>query len=221
MNNFDVSSSGENIEFFCFYDSDLAQIYYDDFESENTRLNFGRDNSLFLIGDASAPYYKKSHLMALSKQALYDLCMDYELLGYSAGLDDYKKSEYISDLLSISIERHYQRLLANSTWHGLAENIAHDYYISKGYSQGDAVYIVSIDKPIDNGLRRYIDNILWDSPISIYANINGLDFHTDDFMGDDFYKYDVDVIAENIARLPISDYAKAWLVKALPSYPSY
>ena len=220
MNNFDSSSSGENIEFFCSYDLDLAQILYNEFESENTRLNFGRDNTLFLIGDVSAPYYSRLDLLALSKQALYDLCMDYELLGYSAGLDDYKKSEYISDLLNISIERHYQYLLANSTWHGLSENIAHDYYISKGYSQGDAVYIVSINKPIDNGLRRYIDNILWDSPISMYANVNGSEFDTDDFL---FYHYvyDTEAISERISRFNISDYAKAWLVKALPSYPSY
>lgn len=220
MNNFDVSSSGENIEFFCSYDTSLAQIYYDDFESENTRLNFGRDNTLFLIGDVSAPYYKKSHLMALSKQALYDLCMDYELLGYSAGLDDYKKIEYISDLLNISIERHYQFLISGNNWFHIGENIAHDYYISKGYSQGDAVYIVSINKPIDNSLRRCIDNILWDSPISMYANVNGSEFDTDDFL---FYHYvyDTEAISERISRFNISDYAKAWLVKALPSEPSY
>jgi hypothetical protein len=221
MNNFDVSSTGENIEFNCFYDSHLAQIYYDDFESENTRLNFGRDNTLFLIGDVSAPYYKKRELEKLSKQALYDLCLDYELIGYSAELNDYKKSEYISDLLSISIERHYQFLISGSNWFHIGENIAHNYYVSQGYSQGDAVYIVSIDKPIDNSLRRYIDNILWDSPISMYANVNGLEFCESDFLGDDFYKYDTEAISENIARLPISDYAKAWLIKALPSVPSY
>jgi hypothetical protein len=221
MNNFDVSSTGENIEFNCFYDSDLAQILYNEFESENTRLNFGRDNSLFLLGDASAPYYSRLDLLALSKQALFNLCLDYELLSYSAGLNDYKKSEYIADLLSISIERHYKFLISGSNWFHIGENIAHDYYISRGYSQGDAVYIVSIDKPIDNSLRRCIDNILWDSPISMYANVNGSEFETDDFLGDDFYKYDTEAISENIARLPISYYAKAWLVKALPSYPSY
>jgi hypothetical protein len=220
MNNFDVSSTGENIEFNCFYDSDLAQILYNEFESENTRLNFGRDNSLFLIGDASAPYYSRLDLMALSKQALYDLCLDYELIGYSAELNDYKKSEYIADLLSISIERHYQFLISGNNWFHIGENIAHDYYVSRGYSQGDSVYIVSIDKPIDNSLRRCIDNILWDSPISMYANVNGSEFETDDFL---FYHYvyDTEAISERISRFNISDYAKAWLIKALPSEPSY
>jgi hypothetical protein len=221
MNNFDVSSSGENIELNIFYDTDLAQLYYSEFESENTRLSFGRDNLLFLIGDSSGPYYSKLDLLALSKQALFNLCLDYELIGYGAGLNDYLKSEYISDLLNISIERHYKYLLANYTWHGLGEKIAHDYYISRGYSQGDAVYIVSIDKPINNENRRAIDNILWDSPISIYADINGLEFYTDDFLGDDYYVYNVDAIAEKIRAFDISDYAKAWLIKALPAQPSY
>jgi hypothetical protein len=159
--------------------------------------------------------------LALSKQALFNLCLDYELIGYSAGLNDYLKSEYIEELLNISIERHYKYLLANYTWHGLGEKIAHDYYISRGYSQGDAVYIVNIDKPIDKDLRRYIDNILWDSPISINATINGLEFYTEDFIGDDYYVYNVDAIAEKIRAFDISDYAKAWLIKALPAQPSY
>jgi hypothetical protein len=221
MNNFDISSTGENIEFFCSYDSSLSQIYYEDFESENTRLNFGRDNSLFLLGNVSAPYYKKSELKKLSKQAIFDLCLDYELIGYSAELNDYKKSEYISDLLNISIERHYQFLISECNWFDIRERIAHDYYISRGYSQGDAVYIVSIDKPIDNGLRRYIDNVLWDSPISIYANINGLEFYTDDFLSDDYYTYDKNVIMQNIYDFNISTYAKKWLCDNLPAQPSY
>ena len=220
MNNYDISSSGENIDFFCSYDSHLAQIYYDEFESENTRLNFGRDNSLFLIGNVSAPYYKKSQFTTMSKKDIFELWLLYDF-GYNVSINDYLAHEYISDLLAVTIEQHYQQLIANYAWHDISEHIAHDYYISRGYSQGDAVYIVSIDKPIDNGLRRYIDNILWDSPISMYANVNGLEFCESDFLGDDFYKYDTEAISENIARLPISDYAKAWLVKALPSYPSY
>jgi hypothetical protein len=220
MNNFDTSSTGENIELNVFYDTGLAQMYYDEFESENTRLNFGRDSAMFILGDVSAPYYKKSLLNKKKKSELWALWLNYDL-GYDSDAYLYNKKDIIMELLNISIERHYKHLLANSTWHDIDEKIAHDYYISSGYSQGDSVYIVSIDKPIDKGLRRYIDNVLWASPISIYATINGEEYTEENFLGDDFYKYDVDAISENIDRLPISDYAKAWLIKALPSQPSY
>lgn len=220
MNNYDVSSTGENIEFNCFYDSDLSQIYYDCFESENTRLSFGRDNSLFLLGDASAPYFKKAELNKMKKSALWANFINYEL-GYDSDAYLYTKADIIRELHQITINQHYERLISEYNWHDIGENIAHDYYISRGYSQSDSVYIVSIDNPIDNSLRRYINNILWDSPINIYANINGLEFHTDDFLNDDFYQYDAEAIAEKIRAFNISEYAKAWLIKALPDSPSY
>ena len=219
MNNFDISSSGENIEFFCSYDTSLAQSYYDDFERENTRLNFGRDNSLFLLGDASAPYYKKSQFSTMSKKDIFELWLLYDF-GNNVSINDYLAHEYISDLLAVTIEQHYQQLIANYTLHDIREHITHDYYISRGYSQGDAVYIVSIDKPIDNGLRRYINNILWDAPIYIYANINGLEFESDDFLADCF-EYDKNVIYEKIYNFNISTYAKKWLCDNLPDAPSY
>jgi hypothetical protein len=220
MNNYDISSEGDNIEFNVFYDYHLAQQFYRMFEADNTRLNFGRDNSLFLIGDCEKPYYKKANLLAKSKNELFELCHQYELISYSIELNDYKKSEYISDLLNITIKRHYEWLTSQYNWHGIREHITHDYYISNGYSQGDSVYIVSLDNPIDKSMRKYIDNVLWDSPISINAKINDDDFYDDDFL-DNHYEWDTEKIKLKIKALDLSDYAKQWLCKALPQYPRY
>lgn len=218
MNNYDQSSSGENISFNVSYDYDLASIYYSDFESENTRLVFGRDSHLFLIGEAEAPYYSKLDLEAKSKAAIFELCQQYDLLNYSVSLNDYKKADYISDLLNITIKRHYEWLIANHSWHSIGENIQHDYFISRGYSQGDSVYIVKLDGGINNTFREYINHILWDSPISIYADINGLEFFEDQFLTDN-YSYDKYEVTEKIKGFSISDYAKNWLIANLPEYP--
>jgi hypothetical protein len=218
MNNYDQSSSGEKISFHVNYDHDLATIYYDCFESENTRLSFGRDFSLFLIGEAEAPFFNKTELNKFKKEALFNLCLDYEILSYNASLNDYTKADYVSDLLNISIKRHYEYLIANYTWHNIGENISHDYFISRGYSQGDAVYIVKLDGPIDSSFRNYVNNILWDCPISIYADIDGLEFSEDQFLTDN-YSYDKSEVIEKIKGFSISDYAKNWLIEALPEYP--
>jgi hypothetical protein len=218
MNNYDQSSSGENISFHVNYDHDLATIYYDCFESENTRLSFGRDSSLFLIGEAEAPFFNKTELNKFKKEALFNLCLDYEILSYNASLNDYTKADYVSDLLNISIKRHYEYLIANYTWHDIGENISHEYFISRGYSQGDAVYIVKLDGPIDNSFRNYVNNILWDCPISIFANVNGLEIFEDEFLTD-IYSYDKDEVTEKIKGFSISEYAKNWLIESLPEYP--
>jgi hypothetical protein len=222
MNNYDISSTGDNVELHCFYDTSLAQSFYDDFERENTRLSIGRDSSLFLIGEVEGPYYSKSDLLAYSKQALYELCQQYELIDYSVALNDYNKDDYIDDLLKITIKRHYEWLVNEHSWNGLSENIQHDFYISRGYSQGDAVYIVSMNRPVTKELRQHVDNVLWNSPIYINASINGDDYYTDDFIGyDDAYEWNRESIIEKIKTFSISEYAKQWLVNNLPEYPSY
>ena len=220
MNNYDTSSSGENLELHCFYDTSLAQSFYDEFERDNTRLTFGRDNNLFIIGETEGPYYCKADLLAYTKQALFELCQKYELVDYSVSLNDYNKNDYIDDLLKVTIKRHYEWLVSEYNWHAIGENIQHDFYISRGYSQGDAVYIVSINSPITKEKRQYIDNVLWDSPIYMSATINDTEFFEDDFLND-FYEYDRESIIEKIKGFSISDYAKKWLIANLPEYPAY
>lgn len=214
MNNFDQSSSGENIEFDLWYDLDLASIYFHDFEGETSRINFGRDNCAFLIGDAEKPYYSLLDLKAKSKQELFNLCNEYELLGYTVSIDDYNKADYIDDLLKISHIRHYEHIFKNNNWHDISDKIQHDFYISRGYSQGDAVFIVSIDEPITKEKRQYIDNILWDCPITINLNVNGQEFTESDLL-DDYYCFNIDSVKEKINNLPISNYAKAWIIDNL------
>lgn len=221
MNNYDMSSKGEDINFLCHYDIDLASIYYDDFNRhEATRLDVGRNSAVFLVGDCHRPYYTKAMLRKLSKKAIFDLCEDYDLLGYSCDIDRYKRAEYEADLLGVTIKQHYEYLIAQHGWNSLGEAIPHDWYISRGYSQGDAVFIVSLDKPIDDRMRQNIDHVLWDCPIAIRATIDDKEFYEDDFLNE-AYEWDADEVKAKIKALPISDYAKGFLIDSLPDYPCY
>lgn len=225
MNNFDMSSTGENIEFFCFYDTSLAQMNYDYFaEYEAKRLDFGRNSAIFLVGDCDASHYTKSKLARMSKQALYDLCHDLELIGWSARIDDFVKADLIDALMEVSHKDYYELATKMYSWHDFANHIEHDWYISRGYSQGDAVYIVSLQEAMTKSYRDYIDHVLWDAPICVRAKIESKiasqDFDTEYFL-DDEYTWDKRVIADKIAVLPVGNDAKAFLLANLPDYPSY
>lgn len=214
MNNYDQSSSGENIELHVQYDTDLARIYFEDFEREAVRINLGgRDNYLFLLGDSSAPFFTKSKLQRMKRADLLELCEMYEV-GF---FDDATKSEMIDELVHVSIKRHYEYLATDYSWNRIQENITHEYYVTRGYNQGDAALIVSINDPID---KSYIDHIFWDCPVYIRAEIDGVEFYEDSFL-DDVYDYDKDEIKVKIQALPISDYAKGWLIDNLPDQPAY
>lgn len=219
MNNFDTSSTGENIEFNCFYDTHLSQIYFDEFASEAVRVEIGRNFSAFILGDASKPFYKKAALQKMKKDKLFDLCADYDLTCWTANPSDYTKPELISDLLGVTIEQHYT-LTAKGGWGAFIDSIEHDYHQSNGYSQGDSAIIISVNEPITPSMREHYNHIFWDAPICISATVNDEEFYEDSFLND-AYEYDREAIKANIARLPISDYAKGWLCDNLPDYPRY
>ncbi len=219
-NNFDQSSSGENIEFSARYSIDLASMFYDDFQRENTVLRFGRDNALIILGDCEVPFYKKAELLKMSKQAIFDLCADYEIVYWYETPSKYLKANLIRYLLGITIKQFYERLVSDNGWHSIGENIPHSFYISRGYSQGDAVYIVALDDDLNEARREAINRILWDSPVSIYCQVNDQEFFEDDFLADT-YEWDREKVAEKVRALPVSDYAKAFIIEALPDYPDY
>lgn len=226
MNNYDISSTGENIDFCVFYDTSLAQIYFDDWlnDSDSYEVNKidlgGRDNHLYLIGDADKPYYLKSELNKLSKNAIFELWFNYDL-GYNVELNDYKKAEYIADLMQVTIKQHYKYLASQYGWYDIQNYIPHDCFVSRGYNQGDAVLVANI-----NGLtkeyKKYIDNLFWDCPIYIRAEINGREFYEDDFLSDNYYEWDKDEVKAKILSWDdVSDYAKNWIIERLPDYPDY
>ena len=224
MNNFDKSSIGENIEFFCEYDTDLACMYFDEFinnASGDMPLKAYRDRrgtiDYIVIGDLSEKKYKKAELQKLIKTELHELCIRYDLIDSYLDISAYKKDELISCLLALTLENVYDFLYdeKNSRY-----DLPYDFN-SCGYSQGDSVLINILDNAPFKPSQAYIDNILWDCPIYIRANINNVDYYEDSFLSDNYYEWNRGSIIENIKKLNVSDYAKNWLIQHLPDYPKY
>ena len=221
MNNFDSNSEHENIEFNVSYDGDLSCIYFEEFEQENTRIKFSRDSSLFIIGDVDKPLYKKTQLNKMTKDELIELDQKFQLLcpyDYS----EIKKSYLIDELKEVTIKKYYEYLVSEYSWRDINDYFEHDYYISRGHSQGDAIYVVNVDEAFTKETKENIDHIFWDAPVYISIEIGDNDEIRELDLLDDVYEYDKDeVMSKIMAMNDVSDYAKEWLQDNLPTSPTY
>lgn len=222
INNFDQSSTGENITLDVFWDIDESYLHYDEFiECEATHIQFGCESSIYLIGNTDSPLFTRSRLNKTSKAEVFAAWGMYgEKFGYVNDPNQYKKSEYIDDLLTLTVLDHYKNAAEKYDWNTIQGPFKHDYYISRGYSQGDARYVISIDEPLTPALRKHIDHILWDAPVVINLTVNDAEYYTDTFL-DDPYEYDKDEVIKKLNALPLSDYVKTWVKDNLPSHPDY
>lgn len=197
MNNFDTSSTGTNITFGISYDTNMSQIYYNDFVSGESGFSverFGSDMDYMLVGtDLDLPYWKPSQLKRMRKQELYDKFIWLEL-GYH-DIDVYKKDDLIFELQDISIRQYYKKYYDETRWHDLECD-----FVSRGYSQGDAVKI-NLVQDVDLNCD-FFDNLLWNSPISISLTVNDDDISQYEYM-DDEYNFDEDKFYQKL-----SDYVK-------------
>ncbi len=103
-------------------------------------------------------------------------------------------------------------------------------YETRGYSQGDWAkvfinipsYEKVIGKPFDDvvktNLKKHIDNLFWDSPVSARLDTGDDDIHLDQYLSN-IYKWDKNEILANIKDQP--DYVMDFLARELPDEPAY
>lgn len=191
-----------------FYDTDLSQMYLDDFkrewESQSLWLE-GISGIDYLVLFASqeimdAPYYKKSKLARMKKYDLLELCHLYGLVSFWEDESNYTKQDLIDELMGVSNEQHYQTHFDETSFHDLDR----DDYIT-GYHQGDKILIkyVGTDKQfIDGELGykpgcTYLTNLFYDTPqtIQITCYVNDEEYSSDYLTGLYDY-YDKDKVIE-------------------------
>lgn len=224
MNNYDTSSTGDNIELSISYDNDLSSINFKSFlegdgEYAVTRYKFGRDSSFFVIGDVNKPMYTVTKLTKMKKDELIDLDGMYQLL-CPYDYAEVTKKELVDELAQVTINRYYEYITDNYSWGNISNEIIHDYYITCGYCQGDATYVVNLNKAFTKEYKQYIDNVFWDSPVRISLTVNDDDLN-EYFYNLNEYEYDKDATIEVVKKLDISDNAKEWIISNIPHTPKY
>lgn len=161
------------------YSNDLSSIYYEDFTAEWKNKIIKHDHYIVLFASEdimNAPYYKSSHLKKMNKQALYDLCEQYDILNYYHSDCDYdvnKKQDLIDELMRyVDNEKYY-------TWHyeeSRYNDLDYDFRVV-GYCQGDVIKVklVGTEKEFLKHsylpTSDYLTNIFYDSPIQGYITV--------------------------------------------------
>lgn len=173
------------------YSNDLSSIYYDDFISEWKNKMIKNDHYIVLFASEdikNASHYKVSHLKKMTKQVLFDLCEQYDILNYyhsSCDYEDNKKDDLINEIMRyIDNEKHYEHHYNESSYHDLD----YDFRVV-GYCQGDVVKVklVGSEKEFLKysylPSSDYLTNIFYDSPIQGYITVlcNGEDLTELDF----------------------------------------
>lgn len=149
------------------YDTDLANIYFNDFEeghmNDNINLFFGkRENDYLVIFEnekvLNESHYKKSKLARMNKDELYGLNYYHDLLWRYETL---LKSELIENLLSVNNEEYYKNNYEKEYY----QDLDFDFAI-RGHNQGEYIKVKlvgNVEKWIN---KEYLTNLCYDAPIS-------------------------------------------------------
>ena len=169
------------------YDTDLANIYFNDFEkgnmNDNVNLFFGSRQTDYLVifeneKVLNESHYKKSKLNRMNKDELYGLNYYHELLW---GDETLLKSELIENLLSVNSEEYYKNHYEKESY----DNLDYDFAI-RGYNQGDyfKVKIVgNVEKWIN---KEYLTHLFYDAPMS-----GNIEVFKNGILIDEFYLNDL------------------------------
>ena len=209
------------------YSNDLSSIYYNDFIAEwkNKMLRFG-DSYMVLFASEdvkNAPYYKISQLRKMNKQALYDLCEQYDILNYYHSDCDYDtntKQNLIDEIMRyVDNEKYYEQHYSESRY----VDLDYDFRVI-GYCQGDVVKVKLIGSEKDflkysyMPDAEYLTHIFYDSPIQGYITVscNGEELTSLDFNSQinfyevaDFNEYDYWDKQDFINKVKNTD----WIIK--------
>ena len=173
------------------YDTDLANLYFNDFEegrcSDNINLFFGSRKTDYLVIFESEKvlnesYYKKSKLSRMTKDELYGLNYYHDLVWRTKTL---LKSELIENLLSVCNEEYYKNHYEKEHY----QDLDFDFSIS-GYSQGDFIKVKivgNVEKWIN---KEYLTNLCYDTPISGFIEVFKNGSSIDEFQLYDLTNFD-------------------------------
>ena len=220
-----------------YYDTDLASIYFNDFENENDLILGDHVYIIFNNGSKNEPYFKKSRLSKMKKESLQELA---ENLGLIYCGDELTKAELIEKLYFLDNEDFYKKALENNCLPSC------DFCIS-GYSQGDFVKVYQVGG--SEFTADYLTNLFFDCPIravlTIYEIEQGVflhdtkeeeltEFYLDELLANS-YEYDKNEILVNFElhnadaykdvnanyNIDLEKEIKKYLEKNLPENPEY
>jgi hypothetical protein len=215
-NNFDMSSTGLNIAFNGYLDTDLARRYFDESIIESANV-FNRASLYFYDCEPSVIQVHRKDIYAalnfFTKPNTDDINgRDFiELWRYEFG--DAKELDFEAACRFV-----YEHAYCQFNWREYSDIIAHllpadyDYFITRSYSQGDAEFVVH---PKGYNTKN-IDNLFWDAPIFAVLTVDGDELYFDEHVKN-LYRWDKDEILV-IIKTHFGQVVYDWCTNNLPEY---
>ena len=184
-----TESSGDLVTVNVFWDGDVSKMDFD--ESFESLYSTNRGNSLILAYgvkmDSSELIKKEIDVKKLPYKEESDLYYALESK-YGDDFESEKNLIDVEDLVNLIFDNLNQREVIDTLRDCLRE-MKLNLVRSVGYSQGDVAYVITDGEP--DKIKKYIDNLIWDSPLYMRVDVNGEEYDYNDFGGwDDEYKYD-------------------------------
>ena len=182
------------------YDTDLANLYFNDFEkghmNDNINLFFGkRENDYLVIFEnekvLNESYYKRYKLNRMNKVSLYELLEKHNR--NICNIEHITKLDMIDCLLEIDNQEYYKNHYEKDCY----DNLEFDFAV-RGHSQGDYIKVKlvgNVEKWIN---EEYLTHLFYDAPTSGNIEVfkNGIlidEFYLNDLANfDEYDSYDKD-----------------------------
>ncbi len=246
MNNYDISSSGTNIEMVCIFDSfearntyrdNITKVNGDTFLSTNT----GNATKAYDIPKSTKTIFKDfvNHFYAGNEQEL-----GFEDIKFL--INDLERYVDITPLKNCSPQTLCEGILNLMGNKRELDDFLESYYaakffsvVSRGYSQGDheEVFITFEELEARNlpateesakSLSQAVDNLLWDAPLFVRITVDEKEFVLSDHIKDRYHYEERELIECAEKQLSQSDLTKHqqdlvinWLHSSLPASPVY
>lgn len=146
-----------------FHDTDLADAYFQEWKAENKIILNDNVCIVFNNGSENLPYFKKSHLAKMEKDALQELAEDLNLIYCGEILT---KSELIDLLLSLDNEAFYKLALKNNCLPPMS-------YSVRGYNEWQYVETWEVGGVVFGA--KYLTNLFFGCPFWGHLIIRELD----------------------------------------------
>lgn len=187
-NNFDCSSTGINIEVDAYYSTTGSQIIFND--TYDVVRYRGRDVSLLIrrydfdkqidkLTDVGK--FVSGKRGPMSKETMCEILN--ELSSYSYDTESFTYEELKEELDNLDIQNLPDAIYYFKDFFRLNEDI--DLYLSKGYGQGDATYVLC-KAETSKKYHHLIDRELWDCPIEACVVIANVRYDYNELMPDPY-----------------------------------
>ncbi|WP_419833705.1 hypothetical protein [Endozoicomonas atrinae] len=244
-NNFDMSSTGLNIELTCFYDCARAQY---DFSESFTYIKQYKQHVFSHYGNVDVSNFEKTFKVNCTARELFIRYHQFannsdprylrDLIRELNSYDDIQPIRHCTkEVMLNAIRNHCYDHQGYVEF--MEKHFEPDYFEleTRGYSQGDYARVIIPNEVLTtcgldlteanaDSFQQEIDHLFWDAPLFFRVTIDGNEFDFVEYLGE--YDYDkskaLDVADKHLLSdypKPMQRYLRKFLEDNLPEQPTY